>query len=242
MKRWLKIGGLVMLVAWLPFLYAELTSGPAPAKKGRALPDEELSPQPSALAEQDEGSAVGAKPEPVAEVPKPNVQAAAQAAVQAAMAQVQAPAEPGKAEAEPSVGTKPASAGEPQEEAAEEPPPPPPPSAAGPAVALKRAFETEPRDPLWAADTETRVKALAGSAEVPAELLQSAACRHAVCKVELRWTADRAAAYVSFYEAVHKQFEGDVGVEPLGKPDDKGQELVNLYLTRKGYTVADLSK
>lgn len=231
MKKWLKIGGGLMLIAWLPFLYAELTSAPV-AKKGRALPSEDSSAEPADAPKPAEADEPSAEPKP--EEPKP-----------VAAAPVPEP-EAQKAGQQPSEEPTPSpAAGEPSDEAqaddkaAEEPPPPP--TAAGPAAVLKHAFETEPRDPLWAADSEHKLKTLVGG-DVPAELLQSAACRNAVCKVELRWTADRAAAYVSFYEAAHKQLGGEVGVEPQGAPDDKGLARVDLYLARKGYTVADLSK
>jgi hypothetical protein len=229
MAKWLKIGGALMLLLWLPYLYFELTSAP-PEKKGRALPTDDSSADPSdepKLAEPEEPTAEdkpGEEQKPAAPAPQP-----------------EAP----KAAPQPSEEPTPSpAAGEPAEEAqgddkGEEPPPPP--TAAGPANVLKHAFETQPRDPLWAADSEHKLKALVGG-DVPAELLQSTACRNSVCKVELRWNADRAAAYVSFYEAAHKQLGGEVGVEPQGPPDDKGMARVDLYLARKGYTVADLAK
>jgi hypothetical protein len=229
MTKWLKIGGALILLLWLPFLYAELTSAPL-EKKGRALPSEDPSAEP--VAEPRPG-----EPEEPAAEAKPEEQKPAAAAPEPAL---QKTAEPPSEEPTPSPA-----AGEPSDEAqaddkaAEEPPPPP--TAAGPAAVLKHAFETQPRDPLWAGDSERKLKALVGG-DVPAELLQSATCRNAVCKIELRWTADRAAAYVSFYEAAHKQLGGEVGVEPQGTPDDKGLARVDLYLARKGYTVADLSK
>ena len=55
-------------------------------------------------------------------------------------------------------------------------------------------------------------------------------------------TSAHATAYVSGYEAIQKQLGGEIGVEPVGAPSEKGEQQVNLYLTRKGYTLADLSR
>jgi hypothetical protein len=132
-----------------------------------------------------------------------------------------------------------AAAAEPQEE---DEPDPTPPTPSGPAEALKQAYDQQPRDPLWAADAEGKISALFGTDEVPGDLLRSASCRKAVCRVELRWTTAHATAYVNAYEAAQQLLGGEVGVEPVGAPSDKGEQLVNLYLTRKGYTVADLSR
>ena len=132
-----------------------------------------------------------------------------------------------------------AAAAEPQEE---DEPDPTPPTSSGPAEALKQAYDQQPRDPLWAADAEGKISALFGTDEVPGDLLRSASCRKAVCRVELRWTTAHATAYVNAYEAAQQLLGGEVGVEPVGAPSDKGEQLVNLYLTRKGYTVADLSR
>jgi hypothetical protein len=81
-----------------------------------------------------------------------------------------------------------------------------------------------------------------GNEDVPADLLRGASCRKAVCRVELRWTTAHATAYVSAYESIQKLLGGEVGVEPVGEPSPQGEQQVNLYLTRKGYTLADLSR
>jgi hypothetical protein len=235
MRKWLTVGGVLLLLAWAPFFYAELTSAPT-GKKGRALPTDE--PGAEALV-----GGEAAAPEPAKPV-EPNPEPQKQPEPTPAQAEAPKPT-PEPSAAQPSAKTEPAEPNEPEGEARpddEEEPPAPPPAAAGPTTVLKFAFETQPRDPLWAADTESHVKSLFRGGEIPLELLQSATCRTAVCRLELRWTRERATAYVSLYETLHKDFQGEVGVEPVGAPDDKGQEQVNLYLARKGYTVADLTK
>lgn len=236
MKKWLIVGGVLMLCVWAPFFYAELTSSPS-EKKGRALPTDDPGQEPSAIEQAaTEASDKAAEPEPT---PKPAEQAKPQTVAVADKPGTPEPNLPPAAHAEVAEP----SAAEGDSPSDDEPDPPaPPPSPTGPTTVLKHAFETQPRDPLWAADTEAHVRSLFRSGDIPAELLQSASCRTAVCKLELRWTSERATAFVSLYETVHKDFQGELGVEPIGPPDDKGQEQVNLYLTRKGYTVADLTK
>lgn len=239
MRKWLTIGGLVMLCAWVPFFYDELTSSPT-EKKGRTLPADD----PGMETVGEAASAGGAKAMPAAPseaTPEPPAQPEPQKDPPPSVKAASSPSAPSDVKAEqPAAGPPETEPSSDDDEPAE--PPAPPPAAAGPTAVLKRAFETQPRDPLWAADTEAHVRALFRSGDMPAELLQSASCRKAVCRLELRWTHERATAYVSLYETMHKDFGGEVGVEPLGAPDDKGQEQVNLYLARKGYTVADLAK
>jgi hypothetical protein len=237
MRKWLTVAGVLMLLAWVPFLYGELTSS-TPERKGRVLPADDPSQEPVTADEAAAGTEGAAKP--LAAVPELAAEAPKQPAAKEAEAQ------PTKMAAEPSTKVEQpepsAAEGEAQPDDEQADPPPPPPTAGGPTPVLKQAFDTEPRDPLWAADTEAHIKALFHGEDVPSELLQSTSCRKAVCRVELRWTRERATAYVSVYEAMHKEFGGELGVEPIGEPDDKGQEQVNLYLARKGYTVTDLAK
>jgi hypothetical protein len=239
MKKWLIVGGVVMLCVWAPFFYAELTSSPS-EKKGRALPTDEPGQEVSAIeqAAPAEGADKAAEPSPEPTA-KPTEQAKPQAIAAADKPATPEPNLPPAARAGVADPTAAEGDGQPDDEPE---PPAPPPTAGGPTTVLKHAFETQPRDPLWAADTEAHMRSLFRGGDIPAELLQSASCRTAVCKLELRWTSDRATAFVSLYETVHKDFQGEVGIEPIGPPDDKGQEQVNLYLTRKGYTVADLTK
>lgn len=253
MNKWLKVGGALLLLAWGPFLYAELTSDPA-EKKGRDLPTERAGQDELAaeVADDTEAASAGegapAPAAPAVEAPVQPVEpvplepaAAAEPAVAAEPPGVPVPtqAEPVALQivAEP-VPDAPAAEG--AEAIPDEPIPPP--VASGPTVVLKRAFDTQPRDPLWAADTETRIRALFGTPELPKAMLKSATCRKAVCKVELQWSDENAAAYNILQKAVLDTFAGELGVEPYGTPDAKGLLQVDLYLPRKGYTVADLAR
>jgi hypothetical protein len=232
MKKWLTIGGVLMLLAWSPFLWKELTSSPA-EKKGRDLPDVAADPEGAA------GAAAPAEPEPAAEPegpaepekPAAAIDPNAKPAELGAKAAKPEPVQPGEAEA----------ADNPDEEDQGEGPPPPV-QASGPADVLKDAFDKQTRDALWAKDSEARIGAMFGG-DVPTEMLQNASCRKAVCRLQLRWTRERAEAYVSVYQSLHQQFGPEVGVEPIGEPDaDDGHQEVDIYVARKGYTLADLAK
>ena len=245
MKRWLAIGGGLLLVAWAPFIYAELTSEPA-EKKARDLPTDATDDEVVAEGEGDQGGqvvagkAAGPAEEPAAEANEPAEPAPEPAAqpAQPAVEQPEAQAQPGEAEpAAPAEHEEPA---EGEDEAQEEEAPPP--VASGPAAALKKAYETEPRDALWATDTERRIAAVFRSDDVPEGMLQRASCRRAVCSVEVRWTRDHATQYVGAFQALHDQFGNEIGVDPVGTPDEAGQQVVHLYVLRKGYTAADLAK
>jgi hypothetical protein len=239
MKKWLTVLGVLMLFAWAPFFYAELTSS-ALEKKGRSLPADDPGQEPivaEGATPADEGKPAPSAPaEPAVEAPQPPAPPTQQSPAKAGVAPSAGPVAKSAEPPVPGDGEGDTQADDDQADA-----PPPPPSAVGPTLVFKQAFDTQPRDPLWAADTEARLRALFRE-DVPADLLQSASCRKAVCRLELRWTVAHATAYVSVYETMHKEFGDELGVEPVGSPDDHGQLQVNLYLARKGYTVADLSK
>ena len=252
MKKWLKVGAVLMAVAWLPFLYAELTSEEA-ERKDRALPTEnEADGTAEARPVEEEGlghagHTAEAPAEPPAEPPAaaaPTANAPAQPAA-AAVTPVApiAPGEPGATAQPPEApaeGT--AEAPEEGEEEAEGEPEPEPPTLTGPVAVLRQAFERQPRDALWAGDTEHKLRGLFGTTDVPAALLTEAGCRSSVCRVDVKWTPDHATAYVAVYEASTRLSGTELGIEPVGEADEHGALRVHLYLTRQGYTMADLAR
>lgn len=228
MKKWALIGGGLMLLAWSPWLYAELTSSPA-EKKARELAGDD---PPAAELPKAEPEPAAAEPEQPTE---PEPAAAADKGVVVLPPDKPAPAEPAEpAEADPDQQTDEVAAAD-QEDV-------PPPVAEGPTEVLKKAFDTQPRDALWAKDAEARIGGLFGTADVPAEMLQSATCGKAVCRVEVRWTREHAPAFVSVFQAAKLGFGATLGILPVGTLDENGHQQVDLYLSRKGYTVADLMK
>lgn len=246
MTKWLKIGAALLLLAWAPFVYQELTSEPA-EKKGRALPSVETDDDGAhpgagggvAAAPVEPPSQPAAEPESEPE-PEPAAEQPAPAPEQPAAAPEQ-PADPrlGNPPAEPDPEPEPLAEGD--EEAEEEAVPPP--VAAGPTAVMKQAYDTQPRDALWAKDTEARIAHLFTQDDMPQGMLERSSCRRAVCRIDVRWKRDTAAQYVSVFQSLREQFAGEVAVEPVGQLDEAaGQQQVHLYVLRKGYTASDLSK
>jgi hypothetical protein len=231
MKRWLTVGGLLMLAAWLPYLVAELHSDPA-EKRGRVVAESDGTDSlPSAVA--------GAAAEvPTAPMVREEPQVPAQPNPQPAAApSARAPAEPSRREA-PSAPAH----GDPEATADEAEPEAPPPSASGPTELLKHAYETQPRDPLWAKDAESKITGLFAAKEMPADMLQAATCRRAVCRVQLHWTSEHAAAFLRVHQGIIQEFGTDLAISPLAEEEGEASRRVDLYLVRKGYTLADFGK
>jgi len=231
MNRWVKVGGAVLLLAWAPFLYAELTSDPQ-EKKDRVIPDQD-DPDPVAIAaaetageaaEEDEPELNEQKTEAVKVAPAPEPQKAPDEGV-----------EPQAAEelAEPDN----APTGAAHQEA-------PLPKSQGPVAALKGAFDTEPRDALWAKDAEAKIAAVYAGEDIPESLFDKSACQKTVCRVELTWSQENAAPFLDTVDELHKAFGTDFAVDPQAPAEKEGEDAlaVHVYVMRKGYTVADLSK
>lgn len=228
MNRWVKIGGSVLLLAWTPFLYNELTSDPQ-EKEQRVVADLE-DPDPSAAVPAKLDSGPAAKEETPEEK---------QAATRALAEQTEKPnddpgvePEANEALAEPD--------NEAQGAAAQEAPLP---KAQGPVNELKGAFDSEPRDALWAKDAEAKIATVFAADGMPDSLLDKSACQKTVCRVDVTWSQENAAPYLDAVDELHKVF-GDYAIAPQAPADKEGEDAlaVYVYVMRKGYTVADLSK
>jgi hypothetical protein len=225
MNRWAKIGGLVLLLAWTPFLYAELTSDPQ-EKEARLVPDID-EPDPAALVVVDAGA-----PE------KEETPEQKQAATRALAEQNDKPNDdPGvepeamEALAEPD--------NEPTGAAVQDAPLP---KTQGPVAELKTAFDSEPRDALWAKDAESKIATVFSGEDMPEALLDKSACQKTVCRVDLTWSQENAAPYLDAVEELHKAFGTDYAIDPHAPADKEGEDAlaIHVYVMRKGYTVADL--
>jgi hypothetical protein len=228
MNRWVKVGGAVLLLAWTPFLYAELTSDPH-EKKDRVIPDQ-VDPDPAAVpaagatAEAEDEGATEEKAEGIKAAPSPEPQKAPDEGI-----------EPEAAEALAEPDNEPTGAA--HQEA-------PPPKSQGPVAALKGAFDSEPRDALWAKDAEGKIAGVYGGEDIPDSLFDKSACQKTVCRVDLVWSQENAAPFLDTVDELHKTFGNDFAVDPQAPADKEGEDAlaVHIYLMRKGYTVADLSK
>ena len=229
MNRWVKVGGAVLLFAWTPFLYAELTSDPA-EKKDRVIPDQD-DPDPAAIAAAGTAGEAAEAEEPedkaaegVKAAPEPEPQKAPDEGI-----------EPEVAEALAEPDNEPTGAA--HQEA-------PLPKSQGPVAALKSAFESEPRDALWAKDAESKISGVYSGEDIPESLFDKSACQKTVCRVELTWSQENAAPYLDAVEERHRQFSNDFAIAPQAPADKEGEDAlaIHVYVMRKGYTVADLSK
>lgn len=214
-----------MLAAWLPFLYAELNSQPA-EKKAREVREGETA---EVVVGSAGAEAVPDVPPPEPPVPPPAEPAKPEPAPAPPVAV--APAEPAAAAA--ATGPAPAA-----EHAAE----PEPPSASGPLEELRHAYETQPRDALWASEAEGKLRAQFGTTEVPAEMLRSASCRRAVCKLQVQWTVERTPAFMALTRHLGEEFGPEVAIAPHEPREGEAMREVDLFFIRKGFTLADLLK
>jgi hypothetical protein len=109
---------------------------------------------------------------------------------------------------------------------------------------LKTAFDSEPRDALWAKDAESKIAAVFTGEDMPETLLDKSACQKTVCRVDVTWSQENAAPYLDAVEELHRQFGNDYAIAPQAPANKEGEDAlaVHVYVMRKGYTVADLSK
>lgn len=128
--------------------------------------------------------------------------------------------------------------------ATEEPPsnkptPLPPPQRSGRVDELEKRFRTEHRDSA-AANAESAVETSFRRPEVQPGLLKSVQCRASVCKVETRWTPERAVGFMAAFMdlVLPKQgqpappFQQDLAIAPADKPDADGSLAVDVYVER----------
>jgi hypothetical protein len=135
---------------------------------------------------------------------------------------------------QPSAAVEPTQPSAPAQENAESAAPKynvPTPRLDGPVAEYKTLFTTEPRDSA-AADVESKISAGFRDPHVPPELLKSVMCRESVCKLELRWKAERNTAYMIGMTHLIGQFEHAMAFEPIGVPDANGVLSLDVYLKR----------
>lgn len=82
----------------------------------------------------------------------------------------------------------------------------PPPERSGPVAELTHAFAKEPR-----IESEFR------KSDVAPGLLKSVLCRESVCRVEVRWTPDRAVAFMSAFTRLSADFEPDIAIDRVAR-------------------------
>jgi len=107
----------------------------------------------------------------------------------------------------------------------------------GPIEELARLFRTEPRGPA-AVPMERHIAAAFRIDGTPPELLQSVLCRTTVCRIETRWTAERAEPFLGAFMGLmagrdgtqSELFDPDLAVSPEDEIDENGVLAVTVYL------------
>jgi hypothetical protein len=144
-------------------------------------------------------SSIPETPEPTLEAPVPTSAAAEDRAAPAAPTPVRAQPQPAPSR-----------------------PPAEPPRASGPVAELKQRFETDPRDSV-ANDKEQHIRDVFRQNDIPAVLFESALCKQTVCRVRLRWAADRHAGYMMGLMGLVDSFDQKVAFDPEGDPNPNGE-------------------
>jgi hypothetical protein len=118
----------------------------------------------------------------------------------------------------------------------------------GPVAEYRRAHESERRDSA-ATDIERHIRAAFPDSGGAPGLFKSVLCRETVCKVEIRWAADRVQPYVAAMKRIGvgdygkaqqgPGFAAPLALSPIGPKDADGVRLVELYLKRKPPAVVD---
>jgi hypothetical protein len=110
------------------------------------------------------------------------------------------------------------------------------PERSGPIGGLEQSFASEPRASS-AVGVESAIDAVFRRPEVPRALLKSVMCRSTVCKIETRWSPERAAGFmvalmqlVTQSQGEQRVFDHELGIAPEGEPDADGSRAIVVYL------------
>jgi hypothetical protein len=103
-------------------------------------------------------------------------------------------------------------------------------------------FDSEPRDALWAREAEARLLQVMTGAEVPMDTIKSARCQKTVCRLEVVWKPEDSTVYATALQSVRGEFGADMGVKNLGPGENDGEQRIDVYVPRQGYTLADLQR
>jgi hypothetical protein len=169
-------------------------------------------------------------PSPTAEAPAPRPAATAPSTPAAP------PRQPAPPAPEP---PQPSAAATPEAQPSNKTTPLPPPQRSGRVDELEKRFRTEPRDSA-APSAESAIEASFRRPEVPPGLLKSVQCRATVCRVETRWTSERAVGFMAAFMNLVLPKEGqppppfsqNLAISPADKPDADGSLAVDVYVER----------
>ena len=228
MNKWFVIGGLLLVVSWLPFLVGEWSRSDAvPVQDELAVrgtdeptPREPVVPKPLA--------AELPPPEPAADVPEH--EAEEDEPLHEDGEEQGEPEEADDEEADDDDGAKPTTVI----------------NSADMTTRLKEAFEAETRDSLWAKARESTLLQMAEHGEVRLRGEDAIRCQRTVCRVAVEVTGEESSRMMAFYSAILRDLapsEGQppptelpdraLGIDTLETGSDK--TVLDIYVSREGY-------
>jgi hypothetical protein len=113
------------------------------------------------------------------------------------------------------------------------------PKADGPVDVLKRVYRTESRDET-SQDTERLIREEFGPEYLPIDALQNVICHKSVCKIEMYWSEQNPTVVMALAMKIGPLLTGHMAFDPAPEPDDRGRLLVDIYVVRPGYDVANM--
>jgi hypothetical protein len=113
------------------------------------------------------------------------------------------------------------------------------PKTVGPLDVLKRVYRTESSD-ATSQDTERLIREQFGPEYLPSDVLQNVTCHKSVCKIDLFWTEERPSVVMALTMKIGPLMTGHMAFEPAPEPDNKGRVLVEMYVVRAGYDIANM--
>jgi pyruvate/2-oxoglutarate dehydrogenase complex dihydrolipoamide acyltransferase (E2) component len=107
----------------------------------------------------------------------------------------------------------------------------------GPVAEYRKLFESEPRDSS-ANQIESDLRAAFPASDGAPDLIKSVLCRQTLCRIEMRWSQDRARAYIVGFSRLQKKIQIPVALSPVGAKNPDGGQLVEVYMKLKSASAA----
>jgi type IV secretory pathway VirB10-like protein len=104
-----------------------------------------------------------------------------------------------------------------------------PPEQFGALTELKNQYASESRSAESSA-TESKLRALISTPNIPSELVQGISCRRNLCKIDTQWTPHRRLGFAVLLESFKQLYSQRVAVEPAPARSDDGTYLTTLYV------------
>jgi crotonobetainyl-CoA:carnitine CoA-transferase CaiB-like acyl-CoA transferase len=97
---------------------------------------------------------------------------------------------------------------------------------------MKQRFASDPRDSA-AAELESKVQAVFREMRTPPDMLKSVLCRESLCRLEVRWRAERSTDYMTVMTRLSTEFDAKMAINPNEQQAPDGALGVDVYWQRK---------